>query len=218
MKLERRNLLQLAAGAALLPVMPRIAKGVTYPTRPVRLIVGFAAGGGADTLARLIGQWLSERLGEPFVIEHRLGAGTNIAAEAAVRAPPDGYTLLVVGPSNAINATLYDKLNFIGDITPVASLIRVPLVMEVNPSFSAITVLEFIGYAKANPSKINLASAGNGAPGWASSIAARTVRIVAHASRVSQRTDTRSVKSCVRAMPPPTAASSLRSCRKRRGC
>jgi tripartite-type tricarboxylate transporter receptor subunit TctC len=166
MKLERRNLLQLAAGAALLPVMPRIAKGVTYPTRPVRLIVGFAAGGGADTLARLIGQWLSERLGEPFVIEHRLGAGTNIAAEAAVRAPPDGYTLLVVGPSNAINATLYDKLNFnfIRDITPVASIARAPLVMVVNPSNPARTLPEFIAYAKANPGKIEMASGGIGSP------------------------------------------------------
>jgi tripartite-type tricarboxylate transporter receptor subunit TctC len=166
MNLSRRQLLHLAAGAAALPAVSRIAKAQTYPSRPVRIVVGFAAGGGADILARLIGQWLSERLGQPFVIENRLGAGTNIATEAVVRAPPDGSTLLVVGPSIAINATLYNKLNFnfIRDITPVASIARSPLVMVVNPSFPAKTVPEFIAYAKANPSKISFASAGIGAP------------------------------------------------------
>jgi tripartite-type tricarboxylate transporter receptor subunit TctC len=131
----------LAAGAAVIPALPRVARAQSYPSRPVRIVVGFAAGGGADILARLIGQWLSERLGEPFVIENRLGAGTNIATEAVVRAPPDGYTMLVVGPSNAINATLYDKrnFNFIRDIAPVATIVRAPLVMVVNPSFPAKT-------------------------------------------------------------------------------
>ena len=128
MKLPRRQFLHLAAGAAALPAVSRIAWAQTYPSRPVRIIVGFAAGGATDILARLIGQWLSERLGQPFVIENRPGAGSNIATEAVVRAPADGYTLLLVGPPNAINATLYDKLNFnfIRDIAPVASIIRVP--------------------------------------------------------------------------------------------
>ena len=144
--------------------MSRIARAQAYPSRPVRIIVGFAAGGSADIIARLIGQWLSERLGQPFVIENRPGAGSNIATEAVVQAPPDGYTLLLVTSANAINATLYDKLNFnfIRDIAPVASIIRVPNVMEVNPSVPAKTVPEFIAYAKANPGKINMASAGNG--------------------------------------------------------
>jgi len=159
MKLRRRQFLHLAAGAAALPAASRIARAQSYPARPVRLIVGFAAGGGADILARLIGQSLSERLGQPFVIENRSGAGTNIASEATVRAPPDGYTLLVVGPSNAINATLYDKLNFnfIRDIAPVASIARSPLVMVVNPSIPARTVPEFIVYAKSNPGKLGTA-------------------------------------------------------------
>ena len=144
--------------------MSRIAWAQTYPTRPVRLIVGFRPAVATDILARLMGQWLSERLGQPFVIENRPGAGGNIGTEAVVRAPPDGYTLLLVTPANAINATLYDKLNFnfIRDIAPVASIIRVPIVMVVNPSFPAKTVPEFIAYAKANPGKINMASAGNG--------------------------------------------------------
>jgi tripartite-type tricarboxylate transporter receptor subunit TctC len=139
--MKRRQFLSLAAGAAALPAVSRFAWAQAYPSRPVRIVVGFAAGGGADILARLIGQWLSERLGEPFVIENRLGAGTNIATEAVVRAPPDGYTMLVVGPSNAINATLYDKrnFNFIRDIAPVATIVRAPLVMVVNPSFPAKT-------------------------------------------------------------------------------
>jgi len=144
--------------------MSRMARAQAYPTRPVRLIVGFAPGGGADLVARLMGQWLSERLGQPFVIENRPGAGGNIAAEAVVRAAPDGYTLLLTLDANAINATLYDKLNFnlTRDIAPVAGIIRAPFVMVVNPSFPATTVPEFIAYAKANPGKINMASGGIG--------------------------------------------------------
>ena len=166
MKLPRRNFLHLAAGAAALPVVSRIARAQTYPTRPVRIIIGFAAGGPADIVARLIAQWLSERLGQPFVIENRPGAGTNIATEAVVNAPADGYTLLLVHAANAINATLYDKLNFnfIRDIVPVASLMRAPTVLEVNPSVPAKTVPEFIAYAKANPGKLIMASGGIGAP------------------------------------------------------
>jgi tripartite-type tricarboxylate transporter receptor subunit TctC len=165
MKLARRDFLHLAAGAAVLPAISRIARAQTYPSRPVRIIVGFAAGGSADILMRLMGQWLSERLGQPFIIENRVGAGSNIAAEVVVRAPPDGYALLSVGAPHAINATLYKKLNYnlVRDIAPVASIIGVSSVMAVNPSFSAQTVPEFIAYAKANPGKINMASSGNGA-------------------------------------------------------
>jgi len=143
---HRRQFLHLAACVALLSAMSRIARAQAYPTRPVRLIVGLAAGGGADILARLMGQWLSERLGQQFVIENRPGAGTTVATEAVVRAPTDGYTLLMVLPPNAINATLNEGLNFnfIRDIAPVAGLIRTPLVMEVNPTFTAKTVPEFI--------------------------------------------------------------------------
>jgi tripartite-type tricarboxylate transporter receptor subunit TctC len=164
MKLLRRQFLQLAAGAAALPAVSRIAGAQTYPTRPVRIVVPFAAGGPQDILTRLLGQWLSERLGRPFVIENRPGAGGNVGAEAVVKSPPDGYALLSVGPNNAINATLYDNLNFdfMRDITPVAGIVRFPLVMVVNPSFPAKTVPEFIAYAKANPSKINMASPGIG--------------------------------------------------------
>ena len=164
MKLPRRQFLHLAAGAAALPAVSRVAWAQTYPSRPVRIIVGFAAGGPNDILARLIGQWLSERLGQPFVIENRPGAGSNIATEAVVRAPPDGYTLLLVGSPNAINATLYDKLNFnfIRDIAPVASFIRGALVMVVHPSVPAKTVPEFIAYAKANPGKLSYGSGGVG--------------------------------------------------------
>ncbi len=164
MKLLRRQFLHLAAGAAALPAVSRIARAQTYPTRPVRIVVGFPAGAAADIVARLIGQWLSERLGQPFIIENRPGAGSNIGTEAVVRAPPDGYTLLLVTSPNAINATLYEKLNFnfIRDIAPVASIVRVPNVMVVNPSFPAKTVPEFIAYAKANPGKINMASGGIG--------------------------------------------------------
>jgi tripartite-type tricarboxylate transporter receptor subunit TctC len=164
MKLPRRQFLHLAAGAVALPAMPHIARAQAYPSRSVRIIVPFAPAGSADIVARLIGQWLSERLGQPFVIDNRPGAGTNIGTEAVVRAPADGYTLLLVGSSSAINATLYAKLtfNFIRDIAPVASIIRQPNVMLVNPSVPAKTVPEFIAYAKANPGKINMASAGYG--------------------------------------------------------
>src|SRR3989440_1715638 len=146
MKLPRRKFLHLAAGAAALPTLSGFASAQTYPTRPVRLIVGFAAGGGADIVARLIGQWLSERLGQQFIIENRPGAGSNIATEAVVRAAADGYTLLLVTVANAFNATLYDKLNFnfIRDIAPVAGIMRVPNVMVVNPSVPAKTIPEFI--------------------------------------------------------------------------
>ncbi len=164
MKLSRRQLQLLAAGAAALPITTRIARAQAYPSRPVRWLVGYAPGGGNDIVARLMGQWFSERLGQPFVIENRPGAATNMAAEAVVHAAPDGYTLLLVGQPNAINATLYDALsfNFIRDIAPVAGLMTVPNVMVIDPSFPAKTVLEFIAYAKANPGKINMASAGNG--------------------------------------------------------
>jgi tripartite-type tricarboxylate transporter receptor subunit TctC len=164
MKFPRRQFLQLAAGAAALPAVSRIGWAQTYPTRPVRLIVGFAPGGPNDIVARLVGQSLSERLGQQFVIENRTGAGGNIGTEAVVNASPDGYTILLIDSSNTINPTLYDKLNFnfIRDIAPVAGVMRGPLVMEVNPAFPAKTVLEFIAYAKANPGKISMASGGNG--------------------------------------------------------
>jgi len=166
MKLPRRTFLQLAAGVATLPAVSRIAAAQTYPSRPVRWINGTAAGSAPDIVARLIGQWLSQRLGQPIVIENRPGAGTNIGTEAVVRALPDGYSLLLVTQSNAINATLYENLNFnfIHDIAPVASISRGPLVMEVNPSVPVKTVPEFIAYAKANPGKLNMASAGSGTP------------------------------------------------------
>jgi tripartite-type tricarboxylate transporter receptor subunit TctC len=164
LKLARRRFLHLATAAAALPSVSRMATAQTYPTRPVRLIIGYPPGGSADITARLLGQWLSERLGQPFVIESRPGASTNIATEAVVRAPPDGYTLLLVAPANAINATLYEKLNFnfISDIAPVAGIIRFPNVMVVNPLVPAKTVPEFIAYAKANPGRLNMASSGNG--------------------------------------------------------
>ncbi len=164
MKLLRRKLLHLAAGAAALPVLSRIARAQSYPAQPVHIIVGFGAGGAPDILARLLGQWLSERLGQPFVIENRPGGGANVATELVVRAQPDGYTLLLVNLTNVVNSALYDHLtfNFIRDITPVASISREPLCMEVNPLSPAKTVPEFIGYAKANPGKINMASPGIG--------------------------------------------------------
>jgi tripartite-type tricarboxylate transporter receptor subunit TctC len=168
MKLPRRIFLHLAAGAAALPAVLRVvAWAQTYPTRPVRWIVGFTPAGGNDIVARLIGQWLSERLGQPFVIENRPGAGTNIAAEAVVNAPPDGYTLLLANLANAINATLYEKLNFnfIRDIVPVAAISRAPLIMMVHSTVPARTVPEFIAYAKTNPGKVNMASAGIGSAG-----------------------------------------------------
>jgi tripartite-type tricarboxylate transporter receptor subunit TctC len=164
MTLARRSFLQLAMSGAALSAVSRDARGQTYPSRPVRMVVGFPAGGVGDILARLMGQWLSERLGPPFIVENRPGAAGNVAAEAVVRAPSDGYTLLFVGVNHAINATLYDKLsfNFIRDIAPVASLIRTPNAIVVNPSTSAKTLPELIAYAKANPGKISMASAGNG--------------------------------------------------------
>ena len=163
---HRRQFLHLAAGAAALPAVPRIARAQAYPTRPVRLIVTTAVGGSPDIIARLIGQWLSERLGQPIIVDNRPGAGTNIGTEMGVRAPPDGYTLLMALSANAINATVYDKLpfNFIRDTAPVASIASIPLIMEVNPSVPAKTVPEFIAYAKANPGKINMASGGSGTP------------------------------------------------------
>jgi tripartite-type tricarboxylate transporter receptor subunit TctC len=168
MKLShRRQFLHLAAGAAALPAVSRFALAETYPSRPVRWIVGFTPAGGNDIVARLMGQWLSERLGQPFVIENRPGAGTNIAAEAVVNASPDGYTLFLANLSNAINATLYEKLNFnfMRDIAPVAGISRAPLVMVVHPSISAKTIPEFIAYAKANPGRVNMGSAGIGSAG-----------------------------------------------------
>ncbi len=164
MKFARRHFLRLAGAAVALPAVSRLARAQAYPARPLRLIIGYPPGGSADITARLMGQWLSERLGQPFVIESRPGAGTNLATEAVVRAAPDGYTLLLVAPANAINATLYDKLNynFIRDVAPVAGIIRFPNVIVVNPSVPVKTVPEFIAYAKANPGKLNMASSGNG--------------------------------------------------------
>ena len=161
---HRRQFLYLAAGAAALPTLSRVAKAQAYPSRPVRMIVPFGSAGASDIVARVMGQWLSERLGQQFVVENRPGAGGNLGTEAVVRAPPDGYTLVMVGQPNAINATLYDKLsfNFISDVAPVAGVIRFPNVMNVTPSVPAKTVPEFITYAKANPGKINMASPGIG--------------------------------------------------------
>lgn len=166
MNRQRRRFLHLAAGAAALPVLSRLAEAQAYPTRPVLLIVGFAPGGSADILGRLMGQWLSERLGQQFIVENRAGAGTNIATEAVVNSPPDGYTLLFITGANFINATLYRnlKFNFIHDITPVALLAREPNAMVVHPEVPAKSLAEFIAYAKANPGKITMASGGNGAP------------------------------------------------------
>jgi tripartite-type tricarboxylate transporter receptor subunit TctC len=164
MKLPRRQFLHLATGAAALPAVSRIAWAQAYPTRPVRIIVPYPAGGSGDILARLMGQWLSERLGQPFIIDNRPGAGTNIGTEAVVRAAPDGYTLLLVSPANAINATLYDKLNFnfIRDTVPVASIQRIPHLVVVHPSVPVNTVPELIAYERTNAGKINMASGGNG--------------------------------------------------------
>jgi tripartite-type tricarboxylate transporter receptor subunit TctC len=164
MKLPRRQFLHLASGAAALAAVSRIARAQAYPTRPVRLIVSAAAGGSSDIVARLMGQWLSQRLSQQFIIDNRPGGGNNIGAGAAINAAPDGYTLYLANSANAINATLYQKLtfNFIRDITPVGGLIRLPNVMEVNPSFPARTVPDFMAYAKTNPGKINFASSGIG--------------------------------------------------------
>jgi tripartite-type tricarboxylate transporter receptor subunit TctC len=166
MNRPRRHFLRLAAGAVALPAVSRLARAQAYPARPVRVLVGQAAGSSSDITARLIGQWVSERLGQQFIVEVRPGAGGNIATEAVVNAPADGYTLLLVNSQNTINSALYDKLSFdfVRDIAPVAAIDRVALIMEVNPSFPAKTVPEFIAYAKANPGKINMASAGIGGP------------------------------------------------------
>jgi tripartite-type tricarboxylate transporter receptor subunit TctC len=167
MKLPRRNFLHLAAGAAALPALSRVAWAQAYPTRPVRIIVPTGPAGAPDILARLIAPWLSERLGQQFVVENRPGSGSNIGTEAVVKAPPDGYTLLLATTANTINATLYDRLNFnfISDIAPVAGLISLPFVMVVNPSVPAKTIAELAAYAKANPGKINMGSPGIGTPG-----------------------------------------------------
>jgi tripartite-type tricarboxylate transporter receptor subunit TctC len=166
MKLPRRQFLHLAAGVATLPAISRIARAQTYPTRPVRIVVGFPAGGTSDIVGRLLGQWLSERLGQQFIVENRPGASANLATEAVAKAAADGYTLLLIGGVNTINATLFDKLNFdfLRDITPVASVFETPLVVEVNPSVPVHTIPEFIAYAKANPGKLNLATPGIGTP------------------------------------------------------
>src|SRR3954470_20743042 len=167
MKLPRRQFLHLVAGAAALPALPQIARAQAYPARPVRIIAPTGPGGAPDIIARLIGPWLSDRLGQQFIIENRPGSGNNIGTEAVVRAPPDGYTLLIITSSNTINATLYDKLNFVflRDIAPVAGLISLPFVMVVNPSVPAKTVAELAAYAKANPGKISFGSPGIGTPG-----------------------------------------------------
>jgi tripartite-type tricarboxylate transporter receptor subunit TctC len=164
MKLHRRTLIKSSAAALAAFALPRLASAQAYPTRPVRIVAGFAAGGGVDVTARLIGQRLAGRLGQSFVVENRPGAGGNIGTEAVVNAAPDGYTLLLATVPNAVNASLYDRLNFnfIRDTAPVAGIIRVPMVVLLNPSVPAATVPEFIGYAKANPQKVNMASAGNG--------------------------------------------------------
>jgi tripartite-type tricarboxylate transporter receptor subunit TctC len=165
MKLPRRQFLHLAAGAAALPAVSRIARAQTYPTKPVRIIVGFASGGVTDVFTRLIGQWLSERMGRQFVVENRPGAGSNLSIEMATKSQPDGYTLVVISSTNARNASLYKSLNFdlISDIAPVASLYRnAPYVVVVNASFPAKTSPEFIAYARANPGKINMAHSGIG--------------------------------------------------------
>ena len=164
MKLLRRNFLKLAGAAVLTPTLPRFALALDYPTRPTKIVAGFAAGGGVDITARLIGQWLADHLGQPFVVENRTGAGGNIGTEAVVNAAPDGYTLLLATVPNAVNASLYEKLNFnfVRDIAPVAGVIRVPMVVLVNPAVPAQTLAEFITYAKANPGKVNMASAGSG--------------------------------------------------------
>lgn len=166
MKLSRRTFVYLAVSSAALPAVSRIARAQAYPSRPVRLIVGAPAGGPNDVHARLIGKWLSERLGQPFIVENRAGAGTNLGTEVVVRAPADGYTLLFASSPNAINTTLYKNLNFdfLRDIAPVASMSRGRLVMSANPLFPAKTVSELINYAKTNPNKISMASAGNGSP------------------------------------------------------
>jgi tripartite-type tricarboxylate transporter receptor subunit TctC len=172
MNIHRRQIIRLAGAAALLPTLPRIAAAETYPSRSGRILVGYAAGGGTDIAARLFGQWLSERLHQQFVVENRTGAATNIATEAAVHSPPDGYTLLLVNAANAINATYYENLSFnvLHDLAPVAGIGRFPYFMAVNPSFPAKNVAEFIAYAKANPGKVNMGTGGAGGPDHASGL------------------------------------------------
>lgn len=183
MDIPRRDFLCLLASAAAVPATPRVVRAQTYPSRPVRIVVGFPPGGVGDILARLMGQWLSERLGQPFVVDNRPGAAGNIGAEVVAKAPPDGHTLLFVGVNHAINATLYDKLNysFIRDIAPVAGVVRVPNVMVVQSSFPAKTIPEFIAYAKANPGKINMASAGNGT---SAHVSGELFKMMAHVNMV----------------------------------
>ena len=178
MKLPRRKFLHLAAGAAALPAVSHVARAQAYPLRPVRILVGYSAGSASDIVARLIAQWLSERLGQQFVVENRPGGGGNIGTEAVVMARPDGHTLLLVGAFNAVNATLYDKLNFnfIRDIAPVAGIIVVPNVMVVHPSFPAKTILEFIAYSKSNPGNVNM---GSGTPGAAMHMSGELFKIMA---------------------------------------
>ena len=178
MKLPRRTFLHLAAGAAAFPTLSRTATAQAYPTQPVRIMVAFAAGSGSDILARLMAQWLTERLGQPFIVENRAGAGGNVGTEAVVKAPPDGYMLLKIVPANTVNVTLYDKLsfNFIRDIAPVAGMVRVPYVLVVNQSLPVTTVAELIAYAKANPGKLNFASAGSNRRGPAPGRAGRARR------------------------------------------
>jgi tripartite-type tricarboxylate transporter receptor subunit TctC len=165
-KIRRRLLLQCAAAAGASTAVPHILRAQTWPVRPVHIVVGFAAGGATDVVARLIGQWLSDRLGQSFIVENRTGANSNLAAEAVVNAPPDGHTLLMAGTANAVNTTLYDKLNFVfhRDIAPVAGIGRVPAILEVNPSVPVTTVPEFIAYAKANPRKLSMGTGGLGSP------------------------------------------------------
>jgi tripartite-type tricarboxylate transporter receptor subunit TctC len=171
MKLPRRKFLHLAGGTAALPVVSRVARGQAYPSRPVRIVVAAAAGGPTDIVARLLGQWLSERFGQQFIIENRAGGSNNIGTEAVVRSPPDGYTLLLANSVNAVNSSLFKNLSydFIRDIAPIASILRSPLFMEVNPSVPATTVPEFIAYAKANPGRVNMSSGGIGTSGHVSS-------------------------------------------------
>jgi tripartite-type tricarboxylate transporter receptor subunit TctC len=223
MKLPRRNFLHLLAGAAALPAASRFAWAQAYPSRPVRFIATFAAGGSPDIIARLIGQWLSERLGQPFIVDNRPGAGGNIGTEIGVRAPPDGYTLLMALSVNAINPAVYDNLpfNFIRDTAPVASIASTPLIMEVNPSVPAKTVPEFIAYAKANPGKINMASGGKGAP---SHVAGELLKMMAGVDMVhvpyrgealANQVDLRSALRFDASVPPLAGSLVCRSSRRR---
>jgi tripartite-type tricarboxylate transporter receptor subunit TctC len=216
MRLCRRKFLHLAAGVAVQPATSRIGRAQAYPTRPVRVMVGYSAGGGPDVVARLMCEWLSARLGQQFIVENRTGAGTNLATEAVVRATPDGYTLLEVTGTNAFNASLYDNLsfNFIRDIAPVASINRTPFVMEVNPSVPARTVPEFIVHAKANPDKLNMASNGIGSAGHVAGKLFEMmtgVRMVHVPYRGSYLTDLLSGQTQVTFSPIPTSIEQIRA-------